>query len=116
MARRSGRSVRLADVARVVETGAPRFGDALIQGGPGVLLTLLGQYGANTLEVTQAVERALADMGPLFEREGVTLYPACTVRRPSSRPRCATFARRCVLGGVLVAVVLFAFLGTRARR
>src|SRR4029077_3374645 len=31
---RSGMSVRLADVARVVEAGAPRFGEALIQGRP----------------------------------------------------------------------------------
>src|SRR5262249_45132642 len=52
VSRRDGTSVRLADVARVVEAGAPRFGDALVQGKPGVLLTMLAQYGANTLEVT----------------------------------------------------------------
>jgi len=108
---RSGMSVRLADVARVVEAGAPRFGEALIQGRPGVLLTMLSQYGSNTLEVTQAVERALDDMGPVFEREGVTLYPR--LHRPATFIETALRNLRwsLLLGGVLVGLVLFAFLG-----
>ena len=111
VAQRNGLSVRLADVARVVEAGAPRFGDALIQGRPGVLLTMLSQYGANTLEVTQAVERALDDMGPVFEQEGITLYPR--LHRPATFIETAlrNLRRSLLLGGVLVALVLFAFLG-----
>jgi CzcA family heavy metal efflux pump len=111
VARRDGISVRLADVARVVEAGAPRFGDALIQGQPGVLLTMLSQYGANTLEVTQAVERALDDMRPVFEHQGITLYPG--LHRPATFIETALGNLRTslLLGGVLVAIVLFAFLG-----
>jgi CzcA family heavy metal efflux pump len=111
VARRAGLSVRLADVARVVEAGAPRFGDALIQGQPGVLLTMLSQYGANTLEVTQAVERALDDMRPVLAQEGVTLYPR--LHRPATFIETALHNLRVslLLGGVLVALVLFAFLG-----
>jgi CzcA family heavy metal efflux pump len=113
--RRTGLSVRLADVARVVEAGAPRFGDALIQGRPGVLLTMLSQYGSNTLEVTQAIERALDDMRPVLEQQGVTLYPR--LHRPATFIETALGNLRwsLLLGGVLVALVLFAFLGqTRA--
>jgi CzcA family heavy metal efflux pump len=108
---RTGLTVRLADVARVVEAGAPRFGEALIQGRPGVLVTMLSQYGSNTLEVTQAVERALDDMGPVFEQEGVTLYPR--LHRPATFIETALRNLRwsLLLGGVLVALVLFAFLG-----
>ena len=36
---------------------ALRFGDALIQGKRGVLLSLASQYGANTLTTTLAVEQ-----------------------------------------------------------
>ena len=113
VAQRTGVTVRLADVARVVEAGAPRFGEALIQGRPGVLVTMLSQYGSNTLEVTQAVERALDDMGPVFEQEGVTLYPR--LHRPATFIETALRNLRwsLLLGGVLVALVLFAFLGTR---
>jgi CzcA family heavy metal efflux pump len=111
VARRNGLSVRLADVARVVEAGAPRFGEASIQGRPGVLLTMLSQYGANTLEVTQAVERALDDMRPVFEQQGVTLYPR--LHRPATFMETALGNLRVslLLGGVLVALVLLAFLG-----
>jgi CzcA family heavy metal efflux pump len=111
VARRDGLSVHLADVAHVVEAAAPRFGDALIQGRPGVLLALLSQYGANTLEVTEALERALDDMRPVFEREGITLYPA--LHRPATFIETALGNLRSslTLGGVLVAIVLFAFLG-----
>jgi CzcA family heavy metal efflux pump len=111
VARRDGLSVRLADVARVVEAGAPRFGEALIQGRPGVLLTMLSQYGANTMEVTQAVEQALDGMRPVLEQRGVTLYPR--LHRPATFIETALSNLRVslLLGGVLVALVLFAFLG-----
>src|SRR5215472_7467640 len=107
VARRNGVSVRLADVARVVEAAAPKFGDALVQGRPAVLLTLLGQYGSNTLEVT----RALAGMKPVLEQESVTLYPR--LHRPATFIETALRNLRwsLLLGGGLVALVLFAFLG-----
>jgi CzcA family heavy metal efflux pump len=111
VARRDDVSVRLADVAHVVEAGAPRFGDALVQGRPGVLLNMLGQYGANTLEVTRAVEQALGDFGPVLGREGIELYPR--LHRPATFIETAlgNLRRSLALGGVLVALVLFAFLG-----
>jgi len=59
IAHTNGLSVRLKDVARVVEGAEPKFGDTIIQGRPGILLATASQYGANTLEVTLAVEAAL---------------------------------------------------------
>src|SRR5204863_9099150 len=67
-------SVRLKDVAKVVEGGEPKFGDSIIQGRPGILLATASQYGANTLDVTLSVEKALREMKPVFEKEGITLY------------------------------------------
>ncbi|HME73787.1 MAG TPA: efflux RND transporter permease subunit [Myxococcota bacterium] len=111
VARHGAAVVRLGDVARVVEAGAPKFGDALVQGRPGVLLTMLSQYGANTLEVTRAVERALGELRPVFDREGVTLYPG--LHRPATFIETALHNLRSslFLGALLVAVVIFAFLG-----
>jgi len=114
VAQRGGVGVRLGDVARVAAGAAPRFGDALIQGRPGVLLTLLSQYGSNTLEVTQAVEQALAGMQPLFAQQGIAIYPG--LHRPASfiEASLRNLRRSLLLGGLLVAFVLLAFLG-RAR-
>src|ERR1051325_476661 len=77
-----GRSVRLKDLARVVEGAEPKFGDALIMGRPGILMTMSGQYGANTLEVTEAVERALDEMKAAFAAAGIDYAPG--LHRPGT--------------------------------
>ncbi|MEO8427616.1 MAG: efflux RND transporter permease subunit, partial [Verrucomicrobiota bacterium] len=108
---REGQSVRLKDVARVQEGPEPKFGDALIQGQPGVLMATASQYGANTMEVTLAVEAALDEMKPMFEKEGVKLYPR--LHRPATfiETSLKNIKHSLYLGAVLVAVVLFLFLG-----
>jgi CzcA family heavy metal efflux pump len=108
----NGVSVRLKDVANVIEGAEPKFGDTVIMGRPGVLMTMSSQYGANTMEVTTALEAALAELKPVFEKEGITLYPR--LHRP------ATFIENAIrnmrhsltLGALLVAIVLFLLLGS----
>ncbi len=107
----NGFSVRLKDVARVVEAAEPKAGDAVIQGRWGVLLTMSSQYGANTMEVTKALEAALDEMGPVFKREGIHIYPR--LHRPATFIETALGNMRhsLLVGGILVAVVLFLLLG-----
>jgi len=59
-----GASLRLGDVANVVEGHAPLIGDAILTGKPGLLLVVEKLPGANTLEVTRGVEKALAELRP----------------------------------------------------
>lgn len=107
----NGAVLRLKDVARVVEGAEPKFGDCLIQGRPGVLLTMSSQYGANTLEVTHALEAALEEMRPVFDQEGIKLFPR--LHRPATFIETALINIRhsLWLGSILVAVVLFLVLG-----
>lgn len=105
-----GLPVQLRDIADVIEAPAPQFGDAVVMGKPGILLTLASQYGANTLQVTRSVEEALAELQPSLERQGITIYP--TMHRP------ATFIETALhhieidllVGAVLILLVLFFFL------
>ena len=84
---RHGESVRLRDVATVIAGAEPKFGDALINGRPGVLVTTASQYGANTMDVTLDVERALDTMRPVFAAEALNTCRPCTGRpRLSSTP------------------------------
>jgi CzcA family heavy metal efflux pump len=110
LARRAGRSIVLGDVARVVDAPEPRFGDALIMGKPGVLVTMLSQYGANTMEVTRGVEAALAELRPALDAESITLYPR--LHRPATfiEYSVANLRDSLVAGAILVAIVLFLFL------
>jgi CzcA family heavy metal efflux pump len=64
VAHRAGRELRLGDVARLAYGPQPAIGDAVVNGGPGLLLVVEKFQGANTLEVTRGVEEALSDLRP----------------------------------------------------
>ncbi len=112
VAHTNGLSVRLKDVAHVVEGAEPKFGDTVMMGGPGILMTMSSQYGANTMEVTRSLETALNEIKPLLAKEGIKLYPS--LHRPATFIEAALKNMRhsLALGGVLVAVVLFLMLGS----
>lgn len=107
---RPGGVVRLGDVAQVREGAAVKVGDALIQGEPGVLLSISGQYGANTLAATEAVEAALAEMQPMLAAQGVEVYPR--LHRPANFIERALeeLGRALGLGALLILAILFLFL------
>jgi CzcA family heavy metal efflux pump len=110
VARSGGVSVRLRDVADVRFGAAPKIGEAVIQGRPGVLLTASAQYGANTLETTLRVEQALAEIAPSLRGQGIRLYPA--LHRPANfiESSLTNLRDALLLGTVLILLVLYAFL------
>lgn len=57
-----GLPVLLSDVAEVKLGGAVKRGDASINGKPSVILTVEKQPGASTVELTDAVEKAVAEL------------------------------------------------------
>ncbi len=107
---RNGTPVLLRDVADIRIAPALRFGDALIMGKPGVLLSLASQYGANTLTATLAVERALADLKPALDRQGITLYGH--LHRPANFIERALhdLQESLIVAAVLILAVLYVFL------
>src|SRR5579864_2690894 len=82
VATRAGLPVRLGDVATIRDGAEPRFGDALIEGKPGILIETATQFGANTLEVTQALEQRLDALSAELTKQGVDYHPA--LLRPAS--------------------------------
>ncbi len=110
LTQRDGTNLRLKDVAQVGYASEPAFGDARIQGEPGVLVSLGSQYGANTLEVTRAVESVLQSLTPALEARGIRAVPG--LHRPANFIETALSHVResLLLGALLVVVVLIAFL------
>ncbi|HVU24809.1 MAG TPA: efflux RND transporter permease subunit [Opitutus sp.] len=106
-----GVPVRLRDVATVALAGEPKFGDALIMGRPGVLLTMTSQFGANTMDVTAGLESALDELKPVFAREGIEVCPR--LHRPATfiEASLKNIRHSLLLGAVLVVAMLFLFLG-----
>jgi len=107
---RQGQNVRLGDVAEIVEGAEPKVGDAAVQGTPGVVLLANCQYGANTIEVTAALEAALDEMTPTLAAEGIAVDR--TLFRPADfiEASLRNINHSLLLGGALVVVVLFLFL------
>jgi CzcA family heavy metal efflux pump len=107
---RGGLPVRLGDISTVREGAEPRFGDALIAGKPGILIETSTQFGANTLEVTRALEQRLDALAPALAKQGVTYHPA--LLRPASFIESAIEKLRNSLGvgAVLVVALLLIVL------
>ena len=68
---RDPEATTLGDVAEVVEDHQPLIGDAVVGDGPGLVLVIEKFPGANTAEVTEGIEQALATLGPGLE--GITV-------------------------------------------
>jgi CzcA family heavy metal efflux pump len=108
LATRGGQTLRLADVARVVQAAPPLWGDAVINDGPGLMLIVQKFRGANTMEVTRGVERAMEEMRPGL--------PGIEVDTTIFRP--ATFIEQSIdnlttallIGIALVILIITAFL------
>ena len=105
-----GHAITLGEVADVEFGVAPGFGDARIQGRPGVLLATSSQYGANTLDVTLRLEAALAELQPVLQRNGVLIVTP--MHRPATFIQTALKNMRNALlfGAALVVAVLLLFL------
>ena len=107
---RNNTPILLRDVADIKIAPAVRSGDSLIMGRPGVLLSLASQYGANTLNTTLEVEKALASLDPGLKKQGIQMYTG--LHRP------ATFIERAlqnlkeslVIAAILILAVLYVFL------
>jgi CzcA family heavy metal efflux pump len=110
VARRDGGNVTLGNVADVIVAPEPAVGGAAIMAEPGVIMNIDEQYGANTLEVTRAIERALADLRPSLAQQGAILHGR--LFRPANFITVATDNLRSslIVGAALVIVVLFLFL------
>ena len=100
-------NVLLGDVATVVEDHQPLIGDAALQDGPGMILVIEKFPGANTLEVSSGVEKALADLQPGLqgmEIDTSLFRPASFIETVSANLR-----NFLLIGAVLVLLGLLAF-------
>ncbi len=107
---KNGRTLRLKDVAFIADGAEPKIGDATIMGQPGIMIHISGQYGANTVEVTNAIEAALAELKPAISSQKIKLY--ADLFRPANfiSEAIRNIGYSLLIGAALVGVVLFLFL------
>ncbi len=108
VARRGGRTLKLGQVAAVTYGHPPLIGDAVVNGGYGEMLVVEKFPGANTLDVTNGIDHALAVMAPGLKGIHIDSH----IFRQSSFIHTAVdnLSFAVVLGCILVVFVLIAFL------
>ncbi len=105
-----GQQIALADVATIQFAPEPPIGAAQIMGKPGIVMMIIGQYGANTLTVTHAIEHALEGFETIFSKQEIIFYP--NLFRPADYIETSfrNVSEHLLLGGFFVLIVLYLFL------
>ncbi|MGR8920573.1 MAG: efflux RND transporter permease subunit [Gammaproteobacteria bacterium] len=103
---RAGVPLAVQDLARVEWGALPRISAAQVMGEPAVVMMIIGQLGANTLSVSQALDRAFADLRPTLEARSVTLHDRLFVPANYITTAIGDIGRHLLIGGSLVLVVL----------
>jgi CzcA family heavy metal efflux pump len=105
-----GVSITLGDVANIDYGAEPAFGKGSVMGEEGVVLMVIGQYGANTLNVSNAVEGAIQGLDKIFAENDIKLHP--TLFRPANyiERSVTSITGHLLVGGFFVILVLAVFL------
>jgi CzcA family heavy metal efflux pump len=108
VARRGTKTLTVGDVAHVVYDHPPLIGDAVVNAGPGLMLVVEKFPGANTLDVTRGVDRALAALAPGMP--GIRADSHIFRQSSFIHTAISNLGFAVVLGCILVVFVLLAFL------
>ncbi|HEV2241518.1 MAG TPA: efflux RND transporter permease subunit, partial [Streptosporangiaceae bacterium] len=105
---KAGRTVRLGDVANIGQQHQPLIGDAIIDGGPGLLLVVEKLPWANSLQMTAGVEQALKELQPGLP--GIKFDTKVFQQADFVKLAISNLTQALVLGFILVVVILALFL------
>jgi CzcA family heavy metal efflux pump len=106
---RSGAPVVLSQVAHVQIGAAPRIGEGSVNAQPGVVLAIQKQPGANTLELTERIERELADLQRTLP-QGMRIHTELFRQADFISVAVENVLEALRDGAILVVLILFVFL------
>jgi CzcA family heavy metal efflux pump len=104
----NGKILNLGDVSDVTWGYPPLIGDAVINGGPGLMLVVEKFPGANTLDVTNGIDKALSAMAPAMP--GVTINNQIFRQASFIQIAIHNLSQSVLIGCILVVFVLLMFL------
>ena len=103
-------TILLGDIADIQYAPEPAIGAAQIMGQSGIVMMIIGQYGANTLTVSNSVEHALKEFEPLFAEQQINFH--AHLFRPADYIETSlnNLSSHLLLGGLFVLIILYLFL------
>lgn len=108
--RANGQNITLGEVASITYAPKPAIGAAQILGNPGIVIMAIAQYGANTLSVSKALEEALKEFKPIFDKQGITFYPHLFKPADYIERSITNLSKHLLIGGLFVLIILYGFL------
>lgn len=104
------KTLLLGDIAKITYAAEPAIGAAQIMGKSGIVMMIIGQFGANTLTVSNAVEHALSEFKPLFSKQHIDFYSHLFRPADYIKTSINNLSSHLLLGGLFVIIVLYLFL------
>lgn len=104
------RPITLGEVASIHYAAEPPIGAAQIMGKQGIVMMVIGQYGANTLSVSRQVEQTLQEFAPLFKKQDIDFYEHLFRPADYIETSLSNLSGHLLLGGLFVLIILYAFL------
>jgi len=108
--RQAGRNITLGDVTEIAYAAEPPIGAAQIKGKSGIVMMVIGQFGANTLSVSNQVEAALTEFDGLFKKQDINFYPHLFRPADYIENSISNLSSHLLLGSLFVVVILYLFL------
>jgi len=104
-----GRPILVKDVAEVIELPKVKRGDASVNGSPAVILSIQKQPSASTIDLTEKIQKALAEIAPTLPA-GFELNPHLFKQADFISHSINNVKEALRDGVILVFIVLFIFL------
>lgn len=106
----NNRPMTLGEVATIQYAPEPPIGAAQIMGKQGIVMMVIGQYGANTRSVSRLVEATLAEFKPLLKKQDINFYEHLFRPADYIDTSLKNLSWHLLIGGLFVLIVLYAFL------
>lgn len=104
-----GKAVLISDIAEVIEAPRLKRGDGSFNGKPSVVMTIQKQPGADTVKLTRAIEKAIAEITPSID-QNIVINPDVFKQANFIEASIDGIQGKLKFGTVLVFIVLFLFL------
>ncbi len=102
--------ITLGDVATIAYAAEAPIGAAQIMGKQGIVMMVIGQYGANTLSVSKRVETALTEFDPIFQKQNIHFYSHLFRPADYIETSLSNLSSHLLIGIFFVLLVLYVFL------
>jgi CzcA family heavy metal efflux pump len=101
--------VTIADVAQIKIGASIKIGDGSLRGNPAVILTVMKQPNTNTLELTNRIDEAIADLGKSIPAD-VHIDTKIFRQADFINASISNIQKTLIEGSIFVIVILFIFL------